>query len=199
MYKLCFIDTETTGLDPQKNGLIQIAGKLILLGANNENILDDVFSFNYKVKPFSGDIIEDQALSVNKTTKEEIATFTEPNVIYHQFSDELCKYVDKYNKADKFFFVGYNARFDYDFMRAFFEKNDDRYFGSFFFFPPLDVMNIAIWNLIRERKTLPNFKLETVANYLGITMDGGFHDAMKDIQITIEIFLKYLKVTEVKA
>jgi len=77
-------------------------------------------------------------------------------------------------------------------MRSWFEKCGDKYFGSFFYFPPLDIMNIAIWNLIRKRRTLPNFKLETVANHLGVTAEGDFHDAMKDILITKNIFVKYL-------
>ena len=201
MYKLCFIDVETTGTDAKRNGILQIAGEIILLeglttGTDKKHNYEVVDSFNFNVKPFATDVIEDKALEVNKITREQIHTFENPSASYQGIMNIFCKSVDKYNKKDKYFFVGYNARFDYDFMRAWFEKNGDKYFGSFFYFPPLDVMNAAMWNMIRERKTLPNFKLETVANNLGITLEGNFHDAMKDIQITKEIFFKFLEMKE---
>lgn len=198
MYKLCFIDTETTGVNAKENGIIQIAGEIVLLeglttGTNGKHNAEVVDSFNLRAKPFPRDVVDPKALEVNKVSLDEITQFQEPILAYKTLSSLFAKHCDKYDKADKFFFVGYNARFDYDFMRAWWEKNGDNYFGSFFFFPPLDVMNIAIWNLIRERKTLPNFKLETVANHLDLTVEGDFHDAMKDILITKEIFLKYLR------
>ena len=192
MLKFCFIDTETTGTDAKKNGIIQIAGEIIFLDETKMLELSSMANFNYSIKPFETDIIEDQALEVNGITKDQINNFSEPKLTYNQFVGVLSGCCDRYNKQDKLFFVGYNARFDYDFMRAWFEKNGDKYFGSWFFFPPIDVMNIAIFNFIKERHLLPNFKLATVANHLGITVEGNFHDAMKDILVTKQIFLKYL-------
>ncbi len=194
MIKLCFIDVETCGLDAKKNGVIQIAGQISFL----DDKIEDKESFNYKLRPFPDDIVEDKALEVNGVTKEQIENYPQPQDIYREFVKLLSAFCDKYNRQDKLFFVGYNARFDYDFMRAWFEKNGDQYFGSFFFFPPMDVMNIAIFKMIEQRHLLPNFKLETVANHLKVTAEGDFHDAMKDIIVTKEIFLKYLDVKEEK-
>lgn len=194
MLKFCFIDTETTGTDPKKNGIIQIAGEIVFADENKMLELHSRANFNYSLKPFENDYIEDKALEVNGITRKQINNFSEPKLVYSQFSDTLSGCCDKFDKQDKLFFIGYNARFDMDFMRAWFEKNNDKYFGSWFFFPPIDVMNIAIFNCIKERHLLPNFKLATVAEHLGITAEGDFHDAMKDILVTKKIFLKYLGV-----
>lgn len=194
MMKLCFIDTETTGTDCNKNGIIQIAGEIVFLDENKMLELSSRANFNYSIKPFETDVIEDKALEVNGITREQISNFSEPKLVYNQFVDTLSGCCDKFNKQDKLFFIGYNARFDMDFMRAWFAKNNDKFFGSWFFFPPIDVMNIAIFNCMKERHLLPNFKLSTVAEHLKISEDGAFHDAMKDILVTKKIFLKYLGV-----
>ena len=73
------------------------------------------------------------------------------------------------------------------------EDHGDMFFGSFFFFPPIDVMNTAIFNCIRQRHLLPNFKLGTIAKHLGMDMVGDLHDAMVDIRLTADIFFKFLE------
>ncbi len=188
MIKLCFIDVETTGVEPKENAIIQIAGSIDFLGDK----MEEKESFNFKVRPFEGDIITDKALEINKTTREEIARYNKPIAVHSDLVEIFSRHCNKFDKQDKMFFVGYNARFDYDFLRKFFEKCDDNYFGSFIFFPPLDVMNIAIWNSIKARRLLPDFKLQTIVNHLKVDdAVGDYHDAMKDIKVTKNIFLKY--------
>jgi len=191
MIKLCFIDLETTGVIPHKNGVIQIAGSVDFLADK----MEEQETFNFSVRPFPNDVIDDKALEINKTTREEIEKYNAPMDVHSDLVELFSKHCNKYEKTDKMFFVGYNARFDYDFLRKFFEKCGDNYFGSFFFFPPLDVMNIAIWNCINERYLLPNFKLMTIVDHLKLDdVKGEFHDAMKDIMVTKNIFMNYLKV-----
>jgi DNA polymerase-3 subunit epsilon len=129
---------------------------------------------------------------------EEILGRELPHHSYSSFIKMLSKYVNKYDRQDKMFFIGYNARFDFDFMRAWFEKCGDKYFGSWFYFPPIDVMNQAIIQLIHERHLLPNFKLQTVADYLKIEADGKYHDALKDIDITEKLFFKFIGKGEIQ-
>ena len=55
--KLIFIDVETTGVNPDCNGLTQISGCV--------QVDDDVAeSFDYFVRPFPQDVIESSALEV---------------------------------------------------------------------------------------------------------------------------------------
>jgi len=191
MIKLVFTDVETTGLDRNANGIVQIAGSVCFL--NDDNSVEEKESFNFNVAPFPFDKVEDKALEVTGLTREQIAAYEKPLNVYSKFAGVVNKYCDKYNKQDKLFFVGYNARFDYDFMRTWFEKCGDKYFGSYFFSPPIDVMNIAIVNLIKKRHMLLNFKLGTVAEHYGITSEGMLHDADVDIELTKRIFIKLFK------
>ena len=105
----------------------------------------------------------------------------------------MGKYIEKFDRNDKFHFIAYNANFDDNFMRSFFKKNNDNYYGSWFYWPPLDVANLAGAYLANSRSKMINFKLMTVANFLGFEADSGkAHDALYDIETTIKVF-DYLK------
>jgi DNA polymerase III alpha subunit (gram-positive type) len=114
-------------------------------------------------------------------------------VAYAKFIEFLSHHCDRYNKADKMHFVGYNAGFDSDFMREFFSKNGDQYFGSWFWNPPVCVMQAAAWMTMRVRGALPNFKLETLCKCAELGWDDTrAHDANYDITQTLELF-KYIR------
>ena len=102
----------------------------------------------------------------------------------------LSKYVDKYDRSDKFFLAGYNnASFDNYFLKAFFVQNGDNYFYSWFWVNSIDVMVLATQHLLGERHKMPDFKQETVARFLGIDLDKEkLHNAMYDIYLTKEIY-----------
>lgn len=102
----------------------------------------------------------------------------------------LGKYVDKYDKQDKFFLVGYNnASFDNQFLRGFFSQNGDNYFGSWFWSNSIDVMVLASHHLASRRHEMENFKLATVAKFMGINVDDeALHDAFYDIYLTKEVY-----------
>ena len=51
----------------------------------------------------------------------------------------LSAHVDRYDKRDKCFFAGYNGIFDLNFLHAFFKKCGDQYFGSYVWWPSIDV------------------------------------------------------------
>ncbi|OPZ77962.1 MAG: exonuclease I [Alphaproteobacteria bacterium ADurb.Bin438] len=112
----------------------------------------------------------------------------------------LNDYVYKWDKTDKFQFIGYNSRFDEDFLRQFFINNADNDkdkmygngYGCYFYTPSLDVMQMAALKLMDNRKDLINFKLETVCNYFGITEEN-WHDAKADIRATKKLFKELLR------
>lgn len=181
MKKLLFLDVETTGLDPKKNGLIQIAGIVEIDG-------QEIEKFNYKLKPFPGDLCNAEALKVNGTTIETIKTFEDPISVHKQFTDLLCRHVDTYDKADKFHMVGYNVKFDDQFLREWFTKCANKYYGSFFFWPGIDVSVLAAMKVLNRRGTFGNFKLMTVAKALGVNTEGPAHDALFDVEVTRDLF-----------
>ena len=110
--KLLFFDLETTGTYPGKHGIHQMSGMIVIDGEIKEK-------FDFKVRPNPQAEILDEALEVAGVTRDQILAYPPMGEVYHQFVDGiLAKYVDRYNKTDKFFLVGYNnASFDNQFLR----------------------------------------------------------------------------------
>ncbi len=181
--KLLFFDLETTGTLVSKHGIHQISGAVVIDGEIKEK-------FNLHVQPNPAAQIEQAALEVGGVTREQIMAYPPMGEVYHKFVDMLSKYVDKYNKADKFFLVGYNnASFDNQFLRAWFIQNGDKYFGSWFWANYIDVMVMATPYLADRRAQMENFKQGTVAKTLDIAIeDNKLHDALYDIEVCKAIY-----------
>ena len=57
----------------------------------------------------------------------------------------------------------------------------------------IDVAVMAHAYFLEERAKLPNFKLGTVAEYVGVDVDSGdLHDAFYDVELTKQLF-NYLR------
>lgn len=180
--KVLFFDLETTGTLVNKHGIHQLSGMIVVDGEVKEK-------FDFKVQPNPKAEILQEALDVAGVTKEQIMAYPPMGEIYKQFVDLLSKYVDRYNKKDKFFLAGYNiASFDNSFLRAWFIQNGDKYFGSWFWSNCFDVMVLATPYLSEKRTEMENFKQGTVAKALGINVDDSkLHDALYDIEICKQI------------
>lgn len=181
--KLIFYDLETTGTNCELHGIHQISGMIEIGGEVKE-------SFNFKVQPHKGALINAEALRVGNVTLEEIRAYEPIGTVYSKFVNMLGGYCDKYHRQDKFFLVGYNnASFDNQFLRKWFEVNGDKYFGSWFFSNSIDVMVLASQHLLETRHTMENFKLHSVARACGIDIDETkLHEASYDISLTKQIY-----------
>lgn len=181
--KLLFFDLETTGTNPGKNGIHQISGEIVIDGVSKEQ-------FDFRVQPNPKAIIEEEALKVAGVTREQVLAYPPMQQVHSEFVAMLEKYVDKYNKKDKFFLVGYNnAAFDNPFLRGFFLQNGDQYFGSWFWSNTIDVMVLASAYLATRRPDMENFKLSTVAKTLGVDVESeSLHNALYDINLTKAVF-----------
>jgi DNA polymerase III subunit epsilon len=183
MEKLLFFDLETTGLDPIKNGIHQIAMTIFIDGKTS-------YRLNLKVKPHDNAIIEDSALEIAGIKKQDLESYIPMTEAYDLIIGMLSVFVDKYNKQDKFHLAGYNnASFDNQFLRQFFIQNNDKYFGSWFWSDSIDVMVLASNKLKSVRHEMENFKQSTVAKKLGIELDETkLHDALYDLDICYKIY-----------
>lgn len=183
MIKRIYCDIETTGKDPKRNGIIQAAFIRTI-----DNVKEGQLTI--EMQPFMKDELDEEAMQVNGVHPSELFSNRRvlPLYAHNQIVDFLKEKCDQYDKFDKYFFIGFRAGFDCDFMREFFAKCEDKYFGSFFWTPPCDVMMLAAHFMQRVRPKMPNFKLTTVWEWLHqVRMGDGSHDALFDIDRTMEI------------
>lgn len=182
--KEIFLDTETTGTDPEKHAMVQLAGVIKIDGMVKE-------TFNFKMRPARGQMLDPKALEVNKLTREMLEAYPDPRTQYCEIEALFGRYIDKFNPKDKAHFIGWNADFDADFVRKFLSLYQDEnkdFFGSWFYYPILDICKIAGYQLREIRHQFDNFRLITVARHLGIEFDPACaHDAEFDIDLSIKI------------
>ena len=133
MSKLLFFDLETTGVKFWRNGIHQIGGIVDIDGQEAER-------FDIRLAPNPAATIEQEALDVAGVTLEQVQSYQPMEEGYRQLVGILSKYVNKFDKRDKMYLVGYNnAGFDNSFLRALFQQCGDKYFGSWFYPNCMDV------------------------------------------------------------
>lgn len=178
MKKVLWIDTETTGLKPDKHGLIQIAYIY-----EEDNVIKE--KGNIKSSIMQGDMIDDEALEVNGLDPKDLITFPDAKEAFNSFLLVLEKYVDKRNYRDKIMLAGYNTSFDIEFLKKWFEKNNNYDFKKYFHRKFYDVMQVGIGLSINGLIDVKDNKLVTMCERMGIELNP--HDAMNDIIATYEL------------
>lgn len=190
--KFVFIDTETTGFDPKKNSLVQIG---LIVDIDGKVAHHEIFN----IKPWEGCEWSQEAIDKTGITPEIAADFEDSNLAFDRFVGILNKFIDRWNKEDKAFFAGYNARFDEDFIRDWFIRNAkterDASFGNgygcYFWAPCMDVMQFALFRTLQSRSQFENFQLGTVCQAVGIDFNAEeAHNALYDIKKTRELLYR---------
>lgn len=188
MNKIIFIDTETGGVNIEKSALIQLSG---IIRVNKK----DVETFNFFIKPFENSEVNEKALEVQGRTLEELKTekYIEEKEVYKQFVNLLDKYVDKYDRTDKFIVAGYNVRFDIDMLKAFFQRHGNNFLFSYLDSSMLDPLySIRLLQVAGILPVLENNKLETWCKHFGIELKA--HDSLEDIEATKKLIGKLIEL-----
>lgn len=188
MNKIIFIDTETGGVNSEKAALIQLSG-IIRIDKK------DVEKFNFYIKPFENSEVTEKALEVQGRTLEELKTekYIEEKEVYKQFVNLLDKYIDKYDRTDKFVVAGYNVRFDVDILKAFFQRHGNNFLFSYLDSSMLDPLySIRLLQIAEVLPVLENNKLETWCKHFGIELKA--HDSLEDIEATKKLIGKLISL-----
>lgn len=162
------------------NGVIQIGALIEIDGEVAE-------SFNEKFRPFLDDEISEKALEVNGTTEAVMwMCGIEPQEAFRDLRAMLRKHVDRFDSKDKFMLCGYGCRFDDIFMKQWFIKNGDKFWGSYAKRQVLDLLPVMIF--LREMGLVKtkDLKLATVCKLFNIQHDA--HDAFGDAKATYELY-----------
>ena len=184
MKKILWVDCESTGLDSKLNDIIQLAMMIEIDGEIKEK-------HNFFMQPFSYDNISMEALKINGRTIEEIKTFPMPQEVYKQVLAIFDKYINKFDKFDKFSPGGYNVGFDRGFMNEWFIKNGNKFFGSYVDYHLIDPHPVIGLLEYKGILKLENYHLETSCKFFNIEIKA--HDAMSDIEATRELTLKIME------
>lgn len=183
--KYCVLDTETSGLNYNRHCILQMSGVTV---GDDMQVIDE---FDYLMKPAQGAKIEAEALKVQGRTFTSIQNHEwEPVEAFKDWQQTLDNCVNKFDKKDKMYFLAYNAPFDFQFVRYFYGLYLDKFFGSYFYWPAIDVAVLAAMYLQNKRVNMPDFKLVTVCDVMGVYLGDDAHDGLADAMATFEIFKK---------
>lgn len=180
--KRLFLDVETPGLNPACGQILQVA---YLIEVDNKVVLEE----NLLMRPDIPHCLEPEALAVQGVTAEEVMAreLTQARG-YKKFINSLRLFVNKYDRKDKFQLVGYNTSFDKDWLYAWANAQGDKYLGSYIWWPPICVGQVAYLELEDARALFPDFKLATLYEaYFGANLEEA-HNALADIAATRELF-----------
>jgi len=186
--KFLYLDCETTGLDPNIHGVVQVAcivteGKTIKKAKEIDRI--ELF-FNPKS---IGCKIDKEALNINGFKKKQIKKF--PKNTFTKLLQFFGKHINGFDKEDKFIVVGQNVKFDVEFLHGWAKRENYEYMGSFVDWRVIDTLVIARLESALGHINPPNFKLATLCIEYGI--DEPDHDAMDDIVATKKLLGEMIK------
>jgi len=180
--KAMIIDVETTGLDPAVHGIWELA--YIVCDWPQLNCISEA---NHLVfQPDSEVVWEPKALEMCGKRLDNVI-FNSSNA-YSKFIYDLRKHVDCYDCNDKMLFVAYNAQFDERFVREWFKSNGDKYFGSYFIWPSIDVAQLALLAIGEKRLLMPKFTLGDAAVHFKMSVEAeGLHEGWYDVELARQI------------
>ncbi len=180
--KFLYLDCETTGLDPNVHGVIQVA--CIVTEGKTINVAKEVDRCNLFFNPKSlGCKIDKEALKINGRTKKEIKKF--PKDTFNKLLSFFERHINKYDKEDKFTVVGQNVKFDVEFLHGWAKREEFKYMGSFVDWRVIDTLVLARLEYALGNINPPDFKLATLCMEYNIKEPD--HDAMDDIVATKEL------------
>ena len=182
--KVLYFDTETTGISPRNNEIIQFAALIEIDGEVVEEI-------NLRSRPLKPENINPEALKVTGLSLDEMEKYPHPREAILEIKKFFERHVNKYDKGDKFFPAGHNVIFDLDFLQAYFISQGEQYgTGAYQNWQALDTRVLANFLCYQGKLKVPNIKLETLCQHFEIPLVA--HDALNDIKATRLLMKKML-------
>ena len=180
--KVLYFDTETTGLNPFAHEIFQFAAIIEIDG----EVVEEV---NWRCRPLNLDIVEQGALDVTGMTRAKLDLLHHPRGMVKDIVALFDKYIDKYDKTDKFYPCGHNVVFDLNFLNNLFQTNGQKYgTGAYQNWRAIDTRVMANIAAFDGKLDVKDVKLETLCKHFGIEIQA--HDALSDIRATRELFFK---------
>jgi DNA polymerase III alpha subunit (gram-positive type) len=201
--KIVILDVETSGLQPWKHSVWQIAASAGMLVKSEQGVYEfqPSASFNAVCEiahlewhPIARKMY-DEWLANNKHGLPLMhASPIDLGIAFMRWLEDDVQISSSFT-SDKAYFVGYNINFDWDFLYYLFKTHLKTYVSRYAHYPPLDVAQFCACALEKERNKMKDFKLGTVAQHMNVQVDAvKQHDANYDIMLTEKCFINALNV-----
>ncbi len=173
---LIFVDVETTGTDPEKHEIIELAYILVKQDKGNFSVIEER---EMKIKPEHIENAEPTALKVNG--------YDEAQWIFANTLSEAMKVFSE--KSDGAIMVAQNVTFDYSFIERALTKTGMK---NEMFYAKLDTISMAYAKLFKDPRA-ERFNLHRLCEYFGIHNEKS-HTALADTRATFEVFKKLMSL-----
>lgn len=192
---LCVLDTETTGLDPVYNEIIQIC--VMPLGIDLEP-MRGVLPFDMLLKPDYPGRISDEAMRVNKRSMDELLRHGHDQAkaadLFDAWYRKLPITSNKYGAKHKISLLGHNIHFDLAFVSKWLGRQA---FDEYFHHDYRDTMTAALMmndNAGYHLRDIefPKVNLQYIATTLKIPTKGQAHTALADCLVTAKIYKHFV-------
>lgn len=172
-----YLDIETTGLNKDTCGIIELSG---MFEFNDSSI----FEFELLINPFSypKEIeVQEKALAVNNRTIDEIKTFNNQGECLKWLCDTIEYYVTNLG-CNNPIILGYNVNFDIEFIKVWFMDNNVKY-ASYFNYKYIDIYQIVLNFSYLGILDFTDNDLKTMCLKLDVPLTSA-HTAIEDIKAT---------------
>jgi len=187
-------DFETGSLDINKCEVIQVAA-MAINRKNLEPIKDAVFETLIKPRDFNN--LQDEALAVNKKTREELKNAPNIDVVWKKFIDFLAMFNSGKGNMTAPIPAGKNIRhFDMPIFQricselGYVDKNGNQSWFNRRNMYDLDEI-MMLW--FDNTTVLQNYKMDTLRDFFGMSKANA-HDALTDVIQTSDVILHFLKL-----
>lgn len=178
---LAFLDTETTGLNPDIHEIIQIGAVVVsqTLSDDGKVSFEVIEEFELKVKPEHIDLADPVALRING--------YDEADWVFAYTLKEAMTILA--SKTKDMIMVAHNAHFDLNFFDRAWKKTE---ITNPMHVYALDTISIAYAKLY-GRADVDKFSLRFLSQYLGIENKNA-HTALSDARTTFELYKKLMSL-----
>jgi DNA polymerase III epsilon subunit family exonuclease len=175
--KLGFIDTETTGLDPHNDRIVEIA--VVIVDSSNLQVVEEYSSLVSlpPEHPFSA-----EAQRVNGITREMLASAPSEQDVFAKVATMLTHCT----------VVGHNVSFDLAFLGATLQRLG---ISSKYSYHSIDTVSCAFF--LKLQGTVSNLKLTTLSAHFSIPHNSA-HRALGDVHATIGVFRAIMNIHGVR-
>ena len=183
MNKILFIDILSTGMDVKRCAIYRIGGIYTEDGQEKKR-------FDFRVRPFQGARISDQSLWVGGVDRTALAAYPDQEKAFSDFIAMLDGFVEVRNSRDKMYLGGFNtATMDAPFLLQWFNWNRNERYRDYFHMQILDMMTVAGFALMDQRRSMQDFKLESVARQLNIySGEGDTSNCVQNAKTSLDIY-----------